>query len=111
MSRLLLSSDRARHQDFREKNIGFLNIMPDAALQATERQFFRLIGSCKLIAQFYVHPFTISGIPRIGEAIAHVDEYYEGFADLQAQGLVALIVHWGQLSPRPILPKKLSGTL
>ncbi|MGD1991448.1 MAG: homoserine O-succinyltransferase, partial [Chromatiales bacterium] len=38
----VLSCDRARHQDIRELHIGLLNMMPDAALAATERQFFRL---------------------------------------------------------------------
>jgi homoserine O-succinyltransferase len=42
----VLSLDRAIHQDIRELHIGFLNMMPDAALQATERQFIRLVGGC-----------------------------------------------------------------
>ncbi len=50
----MLSLDRAIHQDIRELHIGFLNMMPDAALQATERQFIRLVGSCNRIAQFFV---------------------------------------------------------
>ena len=47
----LLSLDRAAHQDIRELHIGFLNMMPDAALQATERQFIRLVGNCNRIAR------------------------------------------------------------
>lgn len=47
----LLSLERAMHQDIRELHIGFLNMMPDAALQATERQFIRLVGSCNRIAR------------------------------------------------------------
>ena len=46
----MLTLDRAVHQDIRELHIGFLNMMPDAALQATERQFIRLVGSCNRIA-------------------------------------------------------------
>ena len=38
---LILSLERATHQDIRELHIGFLNMMPDSALQATERQFIR----------------------------------------------------------------------
>ena len=40
----VLSVERAAHQDIREMHIGLLNMMPDAALEATERQFFRLVG-------------------------------------------------------------------
>ena len=39
----ILSKDRAEHQTIRELHIGLLNMMPDAALEATERQFFRLV--------------------------------------------------------------------
>ena len=58
----MLSLDRAMHQDIRELHIGFLNMMPDAALQATERQFIRLVGGCNRIAQFYVYPFSLPGL-------------------------------------------------
>jgi homoserine O-succinyltransferase len=88
----ILDTDRAGHQDVRELHIGLLNMMPDAALEATERQFMRLIGSCNRIAQFYVHPFTIEGVDREGSAAEHVDLYYEDFRDLQDEGLDALII-------------------
>ena len=52
---IVLSKDRANHQVIRELHIGLLNLMPDAALEATERQFFRLIGHSNQIAQFYLH--------------------------------------------------------
>ena len=60
----VLPLDRAVHQDIRELHIGFLNMMPDAALVATERQFIRLVGNCNRIAQFYVYPFSLPGLPR-----------------------------------------------
>ena len=47
----ILSLDDALKQDIRELHIGFLNMMPDAALQATEHQFMRLVGSSNQIAQ------------------------------------------------------------
>ena len=40
----VLTIDRASNQRIRELHIGLLNMMPDGALQATERQFLRLIG-------------------------------------------------------------------
>ncbi len=88
----ILNPDRATHQHIRELHIGFLNIMPDAALEATERQFFRLVGACNQIAQFHVHPFTIKGLPRGEAAQAHISQYYETFEQLKQDGLDALII-------------------
>jgi homoserine O-succinyltransferase len=90
--RQVLDPDRAAHQDIREMHVGFLNIMPDAALEATERQFLRLIGESNLIAQIHIHPFTLPMIQRGPEAQAHIDQYYERFEDLQRDGLDALII-------------------
>ncbi|MEQ1638037.1 MAG: homoserine O-succinyltransferase [Methylococcales bacterium] len=88
----ILSLDRAQQQDIRELHIGLLNMMPDAALEATERQFFRLVGACNQISQFHVHPFTINGLLRSPEAQAHIDSYYESFEKIKADGLDALII-------------------
>ena len=88
----ILTADRASHQSIRELHIGLLNIMPDAALEATERQFFRLVGACNQIAQFHVHPFTIEGLERGPEALAHIHQYYESFQQIKQDGLDALII-------------------
>lgn len=88
----ILPPGRARAQDIRELHIGLLNMMPDAALQATERQFLRLVGSCNRIVQFYVYPFSFAEIPRGPTARAHIETYYHDFAQLQQLGLDALIV-------------------
>ena len=73
----VLPPGRAAKQDIRELHVGLLNMMPDAALAATERQFFRLIGESNPIAQFYVHPFTLPEIKRDSDARAYVERYYE----------------------------------
>lgn len=88
----ILDRDRAAKQDIRELHIGLLNMMPDSALKATERQFFRLLTSSNKIAQFYIHPFTLPSIERHGEYKAYVDEYYETFDDIKNNGLDALII-------------------
>lgn len=88
----VLSADRALHQEIRELHIGLLNMMPDAALEATERQFFRLVGESNPIAQFYVHPFTLDALPREAKGRAHVERYYEPFEKIRAEGLDALII-------------------
>ena len=60
----ILDPDRAMHQYIRDLHIGLLNMMPDAAIAATERQFYRLVGESNPIAQFYLHPFTLKELPR-----------------------------------------------
>lgn len=90
--RTVLPSDRAMHQDIRELHIGFCNLMPDAALEATERQFFRLIGESNKIAQFHIHPFTLPVPPRTGKAADYTAQYYETFEDIRRDGLDALII-------------------
>ena len=88
----VLNRDNAVKQDIRELHIGLLNMMPDAALSATERQFFRLVGESNSIAQFYMHPFTLSELPRGEKGRAHVDKFYESFEQIKEQGLDALII-------------------
>ena len=88
----VLDKENAVKQDIRELHIGLLNMMPDAALSATERQFFRLVGESNSIAQFYMHPFTLSELPRNEKGKAHVEKYYESFEQIKDQGLDALII-------------------
>jgi homoserine O-succinyltransferase len=89
---VVLSLDRAVHQDIRELHIGFLNMMPDNALEATERQFIRLVGGCNRIAQFFVYPFSLPGLDRGPQALDYIETYYSSFDDLRQQGLDALII-------------------
>ena len=97
----VLTLERARRQDIRELHVGLLNMMPDAALEATERQFMRLVGSCNRIAQIYVHPFAIDADVRGLRARDYIDRYYESFDDVRAAGLDALIVS----GANPALPE------
>ena len=88
----VLPKDYALHQDIRALHIGLLNMMPDAALAATERQFFRLVGESNQIAQFYMHPFTLPELPRGPGGRAHVEQFYESFEAIKREGLDALII-------------------
>jgi homoserine O-succinyltransferase/O-acetyltransferase len=88
----ILDPIRAANQDIREMHVGLLNMMPDAALEATERQFLRLLGACNQIVQFHVHLFTIEGLTRSPEAQAHIDKYYESFEQIKQDGLDGLII-------------------
>ncbi len=80
-------------------------MMPDAALEATERQFFRLVGACNQIVQFHVHPFTIDGLARSDTAQAHIDKYYEPFEQIKHDGLDALIISGANVT-HPSLPEE-----
>lgn len=88
----ILTLDHALRQDIRELHIGLLNMMPDAALTVTEQQFMRLLGSSNQIAQFYVYPFSIPGLPRSRETEAYIAEYYTTFEQLKRDGLDALVI-------------------
>jgi len=88
----VLTPERAHQQDIRELHIGILNLMPDAALQATERQFMRMVGGCNRIAQFKIHLFSVPEFERGENARAHIDAYYENFERIKAVGLDALII-------------------
>lgn len=103
--RTILPPERALHQDIREMHIGLLNMMPDAALTATERQFFRLVGESNQIAQLYVHPFTLPELIRSQETRSYINNYYEPFEKLQEEGLDALIVTGANIS-QPDLEKE-----
>lgn len=94
----VLSLQRAMHQDIRELHVGFLNMMPDAALTATEQQFIRLVGSANPIAQFYVYPFSLPELNRGSVAEAHIAEHYFTFEEIMAQGLDALIITGANIS-------------
>ena len=94
----ILSKDRAAHQDIRELHIGLLNMMPDSALEATERQFFRLIGHSNQVAQFYIHPFSIKSIKRGVTATKHIEKHYKTFDEIKSQGLDALIISGANVS-------------
>jgi homoserine O-succinyltransferase len=98
----VIPGELAIHQDIRELHIGLLNLMPDAALSATERQFLRLINDSNQIAQFYVHLFTLPELARSPEGLAHVQSFYETFEQIKAAGLDALIVTGANVSQQDL---------
>ena len=88
----VLSVAEAGAQDIRELHIGLLNMMPDAALAVTERQFISLVGGANAIVHLWVHPFTVPGLARSPETQAYIDAYYTPFDRLRDEGLDALII-------------------
>ena len=82
-------------------NIGFLNMMPDAAVSATERQFLRLLGSNNNVNCFFF-PFNIAGVNRTPELKSHIDNFYLDFDQIKAKQLDALVVTGANVS-QPLL--------
>ena len=59
----------------RHLHIGFLNLMPDAAFQATERQFVSMLASDdELLVHLY--PTSVGADERGNELKNYIDEYY-----------------------------------
>lgn len=75
-----------------EVSVGLLNLMPDAALRATDRQFVRLVAAGADSLDIRVYPFTVAAEHRGEEARQHVAEHYADFDELREMGLDGLIV-------------------
>ncbi len=88
----VLSHDAAQQQDIRALHVGLLNMMPDSALEATERQFFRLLDGANRVVQIHIHPFTVSSLARGETAKQHIESHYTNFEQLRDAGLDALII-------------------
>ena len=101
----VLPIERALHQDIRELHVGILNMMPDDALAATERQFMRLVGDCNQIVQFHVHLFTLDSIPRSAKAQQWIKDFYLSFDQIKQKGLDALVIS-GACPQEPTLPEE-----
>ena len=110
LGELVIAPTRAQEQDIRALHIGILNMMPDSALEATERQFMRLVGRSNQVVQLYVHLFSVAGLERGPAAQAHIAEHYSSFTEIQSQGLDALIISGlnsqrADLADEPVWPQ------
>jgi homoserine O-succinyltransferase len=85
--------------------IGFLNMMPDAALAATERQFLRLLAANPNV-NCYFYPFDINGVERSQQARLHTDKYYCDFDSLKSIHVDALVITGANVS-QPLLQDEL----
>jgi homoserine O-succinyltransferase len=73
--------------------IGLVNNMPDAALQATERQFCDLLAEVSRDLMVYMRLFSIPQLPRSEAAREFVNQRYEDASELlAAEHLDGLIV-------------------
>jgi homoserine O-succinyltransferase/O-acetyltransferase len=81
------SGDQSRHI-----NIGLINNMPDAAMEATVRQFAALLGSAAPWAVVHLKLFSMPGVPSSDWRLQHLSAYYSDFQELWTAPLDGLIV-------------------
>ena len=63
--------------------IALINNMPDAALEATERQFMRLLHSAAgPTSWFSLHCFSLPSVQRSPQATSRIERLYAEFAEL-----------------------------
>lgn len=72
--------------------IGLVNNMPDSALQATERQFMRLLEAASGNNRIRFHCFSLPSVKRSPPAKHRVDAQYRDIADLDHLQIDGLIV-------------------
>lgn len=89
---VVISPDEATRSSFADLRIGLLNLMPDAALRATDRQFLRLLAGGSDEFDIWMYPFTAAADWRSDEAAWHVEEHYTTFEEIERLGLDGLIV-------------------
>jgi homoserine O-succinyltransferase len=82
---------RPQHADV-DLTIGLVNNMPDAALQATERQFMRLLRQAAGDIRIDFHCFSLPSVHRSQTAKWRVDRQYTDIADLGRLKIDGLIV-------------------
>lgn len=72
--------------------IGLLNNMPDAALEATERQFLNLLNAASGGLNVSLSLYALPGIPRTDAGQRYVGRSYRGLEDLLSDHIDGLIV-------------------
>jgi homoserine O-succinyltransferase len=79
---MVMTPDRAAHQDIRPLRIGLLNLMPKKI--QTENQFARLIGATPLQIDFQLIRMTEHQTKNT--AAEHMATFYRPFAEVEASG-------------------------
>jgi len=88
-----LADASGRHEsDASGLTIGLVNNMPDAALQATERQFVALLGAAADGLTVRLTPYALPDIPRTDWGRDYVTRFYSPIEDLWDSHLEGLIV-------------------
>jgi homoserine O-succinyltransferase len=73
-------------------DIGLINNMPDAALEATERQFLALLDAASDDIVVRLTFYALPDVPRTDVGRSHVNRFYSGIGDLWGSHLDGVIV-------------------
>lgn len=85
----IIRRSRAEQQDIRPLNVGLLNLMPTAAKEATEIQYFRLLANTPL----QINPYLVYFDKHKSQSSAdHLDRFYRRFSEIKEIGLDGLII-------------------
>ena len=97
LERLESSGLVIRTEDLEKKSyskhlhIGLLNLMPDPAFQATERQFVRMLA-CNDEFLVHLYPTSVETENRSDRFKTYITEHYNGIDDFQQRGYDGLII-------------------
>jgi homoserine O-succinyltransferase len=102
--------------EFRESDgscltIGLINNMPDAALQATERQFVALLGAAADTFVVRLRPYALPEVPRTDWGRQHVSRFYAPLEELWGSRLEGLIVTGSEPRTPNLMDEPYWGTL
>jgi homoserine O-succinyltransferase/O-acetyltransferase len=87
-----LSCKPSQGDESQRFDIGLINNMPDAAMDATVRQFAALLGSAAPRAAIHLKLFSTPGVPSSEWRRRHLNAYYSDFQELWDAPLDGLIV-------------------
>src|SRR5690606_30890794 len=85
---MVMTPDRAAHQDIRPLKIGLLNLMPKKI--QTENQFARLIGATPL--QIDLHLIRMTEHQTKHTAAEHMEAFYRPFEEVRDEKFDGLII-------------------
>jgi homoserine O-succinyltransferase len=88
----VVSAGEAERSGLPELHIAVLNLMPDTALRATDRQFARLVASFADNADLWFHVFSMGVEARGAAAREHISAHYETLDSIRERPVDALIV-------------------
>jgi len=88
---VLTSEEALDHAYDNELHIGLLNLMPDAALEATERQFIRLLASDNQTL-VHVYPTTVDAESRSDYSKKYIHAHYNSIKDFMRRDYDGLII-------------------
>jgi homoserine O-succinyltransferase/O-acetyltransferase len=86
------SPRRLREDQLRHIDIGLVNNMPDAAMEATVRQFLALLGAADDSVVVHLKLFSMPGVPSSDWRSQHLSAHYRDFDSLWNARLDGLIV-------------------